>query len=441
MFDSLPTLESYQVFLAVSGVLFFLASIALNWLLLGPQPLVRVLLGTFLLFIFGTITVGNLLIVCTEGRVLDSLTGSGLDVSRLHQIDLFQIWVLTVLPFGTLTGLTLALRPFVLELVSARQPKKSPANEFSTASIAAVAIALCGFSIFPIITSDVFWNTVRSFSSLDYQNQILARHSILANLNVLHASMIYFGQPLLLCLSVHKFIKVKSWRNAAVCLILLALTFGSQLLTFQKSQAAITILLLFVTLAYSRALPMKLLPLPAALLVALLTVYQSRFVGSWSIFSTLKLMVFRTASVLPFYQSIYPQELPLQGVTGPWFNNPENDHFMVFNRMYPTVNWTQGSAPGPDYLRAFSKAGYWGSLNSLVITWLAATLFAIWISRQSGERRLMSFLTGVIFMYCLTQTSLQDALISSYGVVWLIGLNLLMSKVNQLSLPSRAGET
>ena len=161
-----------------------------------------------------------------------------------------------------------------------------------------------------------------------------------------------------------------------------------------------------------------------------ITCYQYFIKPDWSILDSIYLILFRVASSFPFYYALYPKVLSYTGIYlgipifG--FGAAPHDNQVVWSYMYPGTNWIVGAVVGPSPLLAYSQAGFIFAFFTMALIGLFILLIAS-IGRQlRGPLQYALYMQGLVFLYYLTQISVQSAFMSSYGILWgLLGIGIL----------------
>src|SRR5262249_26961937 len=88
----------------------------------------------------------------------------------------------------------------------------------------------------------------------------------------------------------------------------------------------------------------------------------------------------------------------------------------IFHYMYPNLAW--GNQPSSSHIMAYSLGGIPYLLLTLILTGIILSIIASIKNYANNAICFSIYLSGLMMLYYLTQTSFEDSLISSYGIVW-----------------------
>jgi len=141
-------------------------------------------------------------------------------------------------------------------------------------------------------------------------------------------------------------------------------------------------------------------------------------------------VVFRMSAAFPYYVQTFSdpdqrcgielpptQLLPRQSCFGP---------NVIFQKMYPRIQYLTGFAPTGAILSAYGEAG---PLYSAVVVILGGVLLGVLAFFANGNSPFSVSLcvAGCVFAYYLTQASFTGSIIDGYGLLWLL-LPLILMK-------------
>ncbi len=164
--------------------------------------------------------------------------------------------------------------------------------------------------------------------------------------------------------------------------------------------------------------------------LAILTGMQA-YVNSdpWGLLDSLSLVAsFRLASSVPFYLSVYPQQLGFTGADWQsllfghvfWGVAPQYPQ-VVFDFMYPVDVSARGSAPVNAVLSAYAEDGIAYAVAMMFIVGIVVGLAARYacFAKQNGLR-FAFYLSLMTLVYYTTQVQLSAVLWLSYGIKWAV---------------------
>ncbi len=387
----------------------------------GPKE-ARVPASVFLGAYSLTTVIGATAIGITHGEVLEALEFS-VHPSGLDRVGDFRYWILLYLP--------LVLVPLVVVFLESIMPanrkgtdQQSPARtNLNEIQLLAVFFSFSAYCVFVLFQRSALGNILRwaEFQG-DYTSMIDQRFTIMISANMFFFGLIYTGLPVLSYSAMYQSLTTRrnSWR--AVSLITMASVALFSLETMQKS--ILLVYLIFAAMGYAHMRkPSWLFVLGGTLLlITVFVVLNSFYQSVLDLEGSIYLLFFRMASCFPFYVCLYPESLPHTGVDFGLdvlgIAKTPTENLAVYNEMYPTTRWIQGSAPAPAHIVAYAQAGY-----VYVFVMIPLIALSIWLigrlRRQvKGPLSFAFYVQCLVFLYYLTQTSIREALISSYGLLW-----------------------
>jgi hypothetical protein len=381
-----------------------------------------------------TTVIGATIISIQHGGELWRLYGGGIDTSLLTDYDSFKYLFLLFSP--------LIVCPFLFLLFSHLQtpPFLSRPVSFLTSldadpySFTAVLLLLASYCVIAMFAHGFLRPSNLLQAQGDYVASIRLREQIFNAMGRTFFGFLYMGLPTLAHFALYKAVRRGSlvWRG--LFLSVTALFSFLILLTFQKSILLLFVLSLAVGLAVVGRVRRWILFAASVIVFLLLNAIQIFVLGQWQALQGLYLIIFRMANSFPFYVNLYPKTLPYTGIDlgldlfglAPKTNEVE----VVFNYMYPSVAWAQGAAPAPAHLAAYSQAGIWFAIVTLVIIGWYLSLVAR-LKRDTPVGYVL-FIQGLVGAYYLTQITLRGFLITNYGLVWVLAPLLLLLGTAQL---------
>ncbi len=368
-----------------------------------------------------TTVVGATLIGVVGPEVID-LDGWGLDTSRLRDLSSLTYWGLLFAPLIVPPLVYLLVRDLVRRLAKpphgARRERPIGVLPYTLLFGAMTAYCLVLMERQGFTLDSSFWTALQ----WDYTAIILLRNDVIEKLGNYFAGIVYVSLPTLSHCALAECVRERrlAWR------VLFGLTFTVTALLcvaiMQKSPLLIYTMSLSFGLVYLGVIRPRTLALVSLAGFATLSVLIWLSTGQWGLRITAELMVFRTASAFPWYVKLYPDVLPhfgadfglhLLGIV-----TPPRDNLDVFAYMYPSVTWVQGASAAPAHIRAFAQAGVGFSVAVLCFIGVAIAAVDELRVRARGPLRYAAYMQGLMFLYYLTQVSVVDALLSSYGLCW-----------------------
>jgi hypothetical protein len=387
--------------------------------------------------------IGATIIGLTDSSILDGFQWTwGLDIGRIKNTDTFKYWYVLYAPL-VVTPLILLqvkhknkyIQNFNL-LSNTSQYSKLLNTDILSFSIALLILAIyCLFNMYKYGYSPSLanWKALGG----DYQALIQARTAMISTLGGDFYGVVYMSLPTLSQMALYQAIKTK--KDKIVWFFLFGLSFFIitvlSVSILQKAALLIYYLSLTVSLIILRVIKRWMFPIALPIVIWLffyiLNFLQSFMSNNWDSLQGLSLVFLRTASSFPFYINLYPDILPYSGIdigldmVG--LDKYPSDNLIVFNYMYPSVTWIQGSVAAAAHVRAYSQGGLIYALFTLVLIGLVIRLLARLGKKlnqlQSPLLYSLYIQGGIISLYYINQGSIRDVLLVSYGVKWvLVGL-------------------
>jgi hypothetical protein len=222
------------------------------------------------------------------------------------------------------------------------------------------------------------------------------------------------------------FIEQKKLHWLGTFLLCVAIYIILILATYQKSQIAILIAAISVSLFLVSAVPNWAVSIGAGAVFFSIYLVEHFINHQWSLLDTLLSIIFRVSASFPFYYIIYPR---LKHYGGPeifrhwlgYHSNYPNDGVIVSSHMYLLQNTgLQGTVSAPAHIIAYSQGGIWASLIALIIITLLIKIVSELGDNLKSPLRFSLYIMGLVMVYYLTQVSIISALILSYGYIWSI---------------------
>jgi hypothetical protein len=371
-----------------------------------------------------TTLIGATIISLTDAAVLEQL-GWGLDVNPLKDVGSKRYWLMLFAPLIVPPITFLVLYDFRLldQLILEHIPDQN--CRISSGGFCAVFGLLAGYCVYRLaqhghLFAILTWQSAKS----DYVGLIAARYDMFDTLGSAFFGITYVGLPTLSFVALHQAVQTRQRVWAVLtCLAVGTVAFLSISL-IQKSPLVLYFAFLGIALFDLKVVTLRSIALVGALILICLTALQSLMLEDWGIDRTVNLVIFRMAQSFPYYLNVFPDLVPFSGIeTGLHLigiGKAADDNNVVFNVMYPSVVWTQGSAPGPAHLRAYSQAGLWYAAVTLIVVGLAFKGIQVLYRKRESPLAFALYMGLFIHLYYVTQTSLREAVVSCYGYFWVI---------------------
>lgn len=413
-------------------VTFSTAALLVVWLVWRyVDPAVRLPYGLFCGFYILTSGIGGAVAAVTNGDILDTL-GWGLDLSVLQNINTLSYWTMLYGPL-IVPGLTMVvLHDFSLPERSVEGCLKNYRDGLDNSTLLTVFGLFAGYCFGKLalqgqLGSIFMWFTLKS----DFLSMMLLRENLMQNLGSIFFGLVYITLPMLSFCALYRLIETRK----ATWLATFGLLSGSNVLLcmalMQKSPVLLYMVFVGIACVELKLVRWQALGGVAGAFLVILTTLQSFMLEDWDYFRSINLLTFRMAQSFPYYMSVYPDVIDYAGIDlglhlfG--IGEVARDNLDVFNYMYPDVTWVQGAAPGPSHLRAYAQGGIPFAMLTLVL--IGMCLKAVVALRKSidGPASFAIYISSLVFLYYLTQTSLRESVLSCYGIFWaVVGLVPLM---------------
>ncbi|MBS0350813.1 MAG: hypothetical protein JSR33_06465 [Proteobacteria bacterium] len=267
------------------------------------------------------------------------------------------------------------------------------------------------------------WNAgfYKLISHLDYQSSILFRYQLFNQFSPAFYGLAYFALPVFSHVALYQWVTSRSILWGFSFIFLAGLIFLLYIMIVMKGVLLIYLVSLIIgcyTLKIFRSFSFLILIL--GLVLAIITIYQSLVLGNWHWLDSFILMIFRLSSSFPFFYFLYPKIIPFSGIYIPGITHAPHENTIVFTYMHPSIEWVIGSVTGAAPLMSYTQGG----LGFAFFTMFAIGIFIFLISKILKKHhsvfRYTLFIQCLVFLYYLTQISLQAAFISSFGIFWAI---------------------
>lgn len=353
-------------------------------------------------------------------EVLDELE-YGLDLTVLRSAPGLTYWLVT---FGPLVVPPLCALALLGERSASATPRPTarplPLGVLPFLLVFGAFSGYCWFTLWNngYLGAVYFWQDFKG----DALTLLSLRSEMFGSLPGKFFGLVYMTLPALSHCALHQAVRTRHWLwKACFAAAFLAVVYLS-LAVIQKSLLLVYMVFLGLHLVELRALRLRSLAINFLAVIVLLTVLQSYFLDDWQLLHSAKLLVFRVGVSLPYYLDVYPALEPYLGVdvglSYLGLAQPPRDNLDVFNYMYPSVTWIQGSAAAPAHVRSYAQGGLPLSLLTMLLAGLAICQVARLQRRVAGPLSFTLYIQLLVTLYYLTQVSLIDALLTSYGLVW-----------------------
>lgn len=426
------------IFIALSA-----ASIVLLWRYCQPE--VRVPAAVYVLSYLVTNVIGATIIGMPGGDFLWQLINFGLDTSIIDDVGSLKYWFLLYAPM---------IIPVLAVVLWGRKVTPLPSGLVRALSIDIglfpfylVLFVFAGFCVMKLYQFGYLTNIAKSDLGGDYQTIILLRAQMMSVLGNTFYGILYMSLPSFAHLALYQ-AAVKRERGWLVAFLFVSfLIVIITLSTMQKSILFVYMISIVLGLLVLGVVRFWIVPVAGVAGIIALTAIQLFTLGEWSILDSVTHVFFRMANSFPFYVNLFPDELPFWGVDlfldiGGFGTGPD-DNLVVFEYMFPTVDFTQGAAAAPSHMRAYAQGGVLNSLFVLALTGWIMVVFARFRKHLEGPFLYSIFIQGLIFFYYMTQTSIRECLLSSYGLRWVViglGSAVIVSKIMRSALKSSGAD-
>jgi hypothetical protein len=407
----------------------------------APQHLKLPLL-TFLGFYLLTSVFGAALLADPEVFLPWTLMFPTMDASWLQPGAKASYWVLLLGPFVIVPVVARWAMPRMRRPAVALSSKLRIQPSWLACALLASAMVL--YCVVNLGVHGYLGVGLLASSQATYQENIILRTTMFGSLGELHFALMYMCIPAIAITAFHSAVREGGlgWWALAGTLILATVWLYTTTLT--KANVLILGIALAVT-AYGLHLVSKrvalLFAIGGVLVLALLDFLLSG-AGPFELARSLLNIIFRVSSTIPFYLSVFPEQIPFVGIDvglgrigiGP--EVPTNQ--VVANYMFPGDTWVQSAAPGPAHIVAYAQGGVAWSLVVMVLIGLLVGFTAA--SRRAAHSALSfsAFVGACIACYYASQTDFSGVFQHSYGYFWwLASLALLVGVERALRIACR----
>jgi hypothetical protein len=348
----------------------------------------------------------------------------GMDLSYILEVGP-QYWPIAFMPF-----IVPPLAAMVVERIRLPQPQPAP-HDLDGTSLSLLAIvttfAACGgFCVYRLVSTG-YVTTLADIGEMtgEFQALMVLRSDMMSSLGNLFFGIVYTTLPTICHCTLYVAAKR---RRAFVWILYFAMLGMTALLCVAVVQKTlILVLLAFTAVAFVELelVSWRIFGLAALGGVGLLGSMQLVFQGeSWTMLDSLALLIFRMSSAFPYYLNLYPNVLPYGGidlglnVVG--LATPPRDPLDVHEHIYPRVDIEGAAAPAAAHVRAYSQAGLPWSIITAIAIGVAIYIAARSRRRVRGPLSFALHIQLLVLVYYLTQTSIVEAITSSYGLIWTV---------------------
>lgn len=391
----------------------------IGWNSLTPQL-------KFSFFMYGgaytitTLVGGTLIGLISNHFALNILESYGINVALIARKFDFGYWVLLYGPLIIPLWVILAINQCLSRTLTLKWPiLNQSVSLMSFWFVFLFFLIYFAIKLFDFVLSDNFLNLINNHN---YQSSILFRRQLIVQLRSTFFGLAYSTMPTFSHVALYQWSKTKS-RLWLFTFLISALTITCiYLIIVLKGMLLIYLVSIAFGLYFLKIIKkLNFVILMGCSVLLLITLYQSLFNNNWHFLDSIYLILFRGSSSFPFYYSLYPKVLPFSGL-----HIMSTDNLDVFNYMYQGVDWTIGSVSAPSQLIAYSQGGFILALSILILTGFFIYIISLIGSQIRGPLRYALFMQALVFLYYLTQTSVQAAFITSYGIIWaLFGIGIL----------------
>lgn len=373
-------------------------------------------------FYFITTLIGAVLIGLSDGKCLEPL-GWGLDFQVLRDVNNIRYWCLLFMPM---------IVPPIIVISLARSRIIENAVRNTACRLNAIPSQLgflvvygmwSGYCLAKLYVTGqigtIFkWQSHRG----DYVSMILQRTEMASMLGSVFFGLVYITLPMLSFYALYCGVRERGLAWKAIFCFSAFTTSVISLSLMQKGPVLLFFVFIGIGLVELKVIKPRSLGFIGLGLVFLLTTLQRFMADSWSYEQTFNLIVFRMAHSYPYYLNVYPDLLPFFGIDlglhliG--MGEIASDNNVVFDYMYPAVDWVQGAAPGPAHVRAYGQGGLLFALVTLLFIGLGIKMAGVLRRYIAGPLSFSLYMASLVCMYFLTQTSAREAVLSCYGICW-----------------------
>lgn len=279
--------------------------------------------------------------------------------------------------------------------------------------------------------------------SRNFSTAIRLRTEMFNNLGGIFYGLIYQTLPFISHVAFFQALRTRRifWRIAfassflTICFL--------DLSTIQKAPVLIYVTSLAIGAIALRVAKLKTVLGTALIIVGSITAMQRLLLGDWDWLQSIYLVFFRMASSLPFYFEVYPDRIDFTGIDFGQdifgFGPGPRDNIDVFDHMYTGGFEVQGNVSAAAHIRAYTQGGVPYAMVTLVIIGWAIKKLGDLSKYIQQPLAYGLYASGMVFLYHLTQTSLREALISSYGIIWALAGYFILKSTNILTSAKNTG--
>lgn len=405
------------------------------------SPEVKIGLLVYAGFYLLTTLIGGVFIGVTQGEVLLELE-YGLDISPLVGVGNVSYWLMLFAPLILPMATFLCVRD--AKLLDALLQHVIPRSEtrISTTGYLSTFGFFAGYCLACLAwNGKLFAITTWQSSQSDYSGIIDVRYELTEQLGSAFFGIIYIALPTLSFIALHQAVATKLfvWKTLTV-LSVLTVAFIS-LSVMHKSPCILYLAFISLALLDLNVIKMKTLLVAGLGLLTVITFLQSLMLENWQVSQSLTLIIFRMASSFPYFLSLYPDPLPHEGIeTGlhlVGIGQPSQDSGLVLTYMYPDLK-VKGNAAAPAHLRAYAQAGYLFAAVNLMVLCLPLKAAVMAHRVRQSPLAFAVYMGLLIQLYFVMQTSLREAIISCYGIFWVI---VAVAAANMMSYSAKTPST
>jgi hypothetical protein len=400
-----------------------LGLLALLWVLLRARGSEGMPFLVYTGFYLLTTVIGATLFRYDPRLVQVLLTGRGIDLRGVPEVDPWLYWGLLFLPF--------VLAAVALRYVrGGRQgppdflPPPAPAP--SMAGYLVVLFGLLGFCVVTML-SEGYTPLPSSLADVagNYFRAIVQRIEMMEALGSAFFGVVYMGLPTLAYVGLHTTVRTRRPGWAMLTGVTVAATAWFSVVSVQRSIVLVFLIFFGIGTLLLGVIRGRLLVAFGGVLFALLTLMQVFIAGAFGAAQSLAQLVLRIGPAYPYYLGLFPNVYPFYGpdwqgtLFGREFTGRAPDYNLVVNDAIYADHRFQGASPIGAIPSAYAEGGLPYALLMGVV--VAVTLVAI--SRfgrraMGGAFRFAFYLQLLTMSYYLTQVPLGATIWQSYGIKW-----------------------
>jgi hypothetical protein len=427
------------------SVIFVLVSVLTTILsLIAIRGSWRTALGIYLGAYILTTLIGATILSFNDGQRLREL---GLSTLPLHDFGSFRYWFLLYMPLLVVSTTAFLAKGFWTKSTASVARMVSSADGVSPTIVLLLVFTLVVYCFIDLAYHGLL-SSILAWGMSDYVSMISVRSTLFSSLTRVYFGIVYSALPALSQYALYETVRTRSaaWKVAfGVTLFLTCILYFT---VVQKGVLLLYLLFLGIGFAHLNSTKVRIIALWSVSIVLLLNFLQTLFSPEWSMGGSFDLLIYRMAVSFPYYVNVYPEMIPYTGVDlglhlfG--LAAQTRDNLDIFSIMSPDITWTEGSAAGPGHMKAYAQAGLIYSFITLVIVGFAVAFVARLRREIKGPASFTCYVQSLVFLYYCTQTSVREAILSCYGLVWtifVVGVLIVISKsigqrYGRLQLPS-----